>query len=868
MPLAAGTRLGPYEILSAIGAGGMGEVYKARDTRLDRTVALKLIAPLVADDALFRSRFEREARMASALDHPNVCPIYDVGLDSSGPFLVMPFIEGETLAARLTGKRLPIADALNVGVQIAAALEAAHDRGIVHRDLKPLNVVVTATGTAKVLDFGLAKAIAPADESAGGATSVTGSSPGMALGTLAYMSPEQARGQAVDTRTDIWAFGCVLFEMLAGRPAFTGATSADVVAAIVSAEPDWQALHPDTPAAATRLLKRCLRKDQGRRLRHAGDARIELEDALGEPAASGGSVSRRSAASTWLPWALAAVAAATALGMWLASQRPAPVEQMRFSALTSFPGVEGGPTFSPDGRSVAFVSNRDGDWDIYVGLVAGGSFVRVTHDAVIEQGVRWSPDGGHLLFARMNERGGTDLCIVPALGGAARRIVLDASDPAWSPDGRSIAYSSRGVIWTADTAGGNPRQLTQIEPPVTHRQPSFSHSGREMAYVRRRGGPYGGITILDLHDGRARTLWDDRFLTLSPVWSADDRFLYFSSSRGGAVNIWKAPVNGGNPEQITAGVGEDAELDLSSDGQRLVYSTYHANVDLSIVPVDGSSTSTQWLTNDSVRSELAPRYSPDGSQIAYFSSRSGSEGEGLWVINADGSNLTPLVVDRRRNVFPSWTRDGSAIVFLTSSSGVAWTDAELRRVALGGGSVQSLSAKPWATPWGDVGPDDRLLIRTSATTGAIVDPRTHTSVDVPNFGADASAGSPLWSPDGGRFAFVMKPDAARPADDGVWVASTDGARQHPFSGWVVWFAWISKNELLVLEGKPTLRGRLWRVSLEGARTLARDDIPLRVPYSLGLTPTTRFDVSRDGRHVVIEALRMFESNLTIIENVR
>jgi dipeptidyl aminopeptidase/acylaminoacyl peptidase len=163
---------------------------------------------------------------------------------------------------------------------------------------------------------------------------------------------------------------------------------------------------------------------------------------------------------------------------------------------------------------------------------------------------------------------------------------------------------------------------------------------------------------------------------------------------------------------------------------------------------------------------------------------------------------------------------------LTSSSGVEWTDAELRRVALGGGSVQSLSAKPWATPWGDVGPDGRLLIRTSATTGAIVDPRTNTSVKVPNFGADPSAGSPSWSPDGARFAFVMKPDATRAADDGLWVASTNGARQHPFSGWVVWFAWMAKNELLVLEGKPSLHGRLWRVSVDGARTLARDDIPL------------------------------------------
>jgi Tol biopolymer transport system component len=864
MPLVPGTRLGAYEIVDLAGTGGMGEVYRARDIRLNRTVALKLLP--TGADASFRARFEREARAVSAIDHPNICSLYDIGSDGDVAYMVMPFIEGETLAERLRRGALPTDEALAIGRQIAAALEAAHGRGFVHRDLKPANVIVTASRIAKVLDFGIAKPIA-AEELASGTTSITSSSTGVMVGTLPYMSPEQVRGAAVDTRTDIWGFGCLLFEMLSGRRAFHAATAPDLVAAILSAEPDWTALPARIPLSIVRLVRRCLRKDPTARLRDIGDARIELDEALSGSDRSESAVAPipRRWPQAVVPWTIAAVATAVALFALFPRQRNP--EQMRFSAVTNFPGVEGAPTLAPDGRSVAFVSNRDGQWDIYVGLIGGGSFVRVTNDTAMEQGPRWSPDGSRLLFARLNDGGGTDLWTVPALGGVERRLVPDAGDPAWAPDGRAIAYTSRGAIWIADADGANRRVVSHADPPLTCRQPAFARGGGMIAFVRRRGGPYGSLAIVDLADGHVRDVVDDKFLALSPVWSRDDRYIYFSSSRGGTVNLWKAPVSGGSLEQITAGVGEDTDLDLTADGSSLVYATYRINVDLAVRTLDGGGEATQWVTTDSVRSELAPRYSPDGTKIAFFASRAGSENEGIWIMNADGSNPTALLADGRRNVFPRWTPDGAAIVY-ASAPNMAGADSELRQASLNAAGVQTLPGRPWVSPWGDISRDGRLLIPTSPTGGRIIDPRSNATIEIKELRADPSAGAPSWSPDGTRFAFAVKPDPDRPADDGIWVGTPAGDRRHLFSGWVSWFAWASDDQLLVLEGTSSLEGHMWRVTIDGQRTLAFDHVPLRVPYALSNTPTTRFDVSRDGRHVVIEALRVFESDLTLIQHVR
>src|SRR5438034_7516688 len=441
MPLSVGTRLGPYEILAPIGTGGMGEVYRARDPRMGREVAIKVSSERFSD------RFECEVHAVAALNHPNICHVYDVGPD----YLVMELVEGPTLAERIASGAIPLEELLPIARQIAEALEAAHERGIIHRDLKPANIKVTEGGTVKVLDFGLAKAFNPQDSAANlnetnsPTLSMAATRAGVILGTAAYMSPEQARGKPLDKRTDIWSFGCVLYEMLTGDKAFNGEAISEILAAVMLKEPDWGRLPLNSPPTVKRLLRRCLDKDPKRRLRDIGEARIAIAEYLGNPAAETPEPAVQAARRTSTGWlvglslaGLFSGAIVAGLLVWkFASGRPA--FPMHFSAVTNFPGVEAQPSLSPDGRSVAFASNRDGHYDIYVGLISGGSLVRITNDPNLKARPRWSPDGTKIAYSRLNESGLWDIWGVPALGGTPRRLISHARDPAWPRHDRSLA---------------------------------------------------------------------------------------------------------------------------------------------------------------------------------------------------------------------------------------------------------------------------------------------------------------------------------------------------------------------------------------------------------------------------------------------
>jgi eukaryotic-like serine/threonine-protein kinase len=461
--LTSGTRLGPYEIVSALGAGGMGEVYKARDTRLDRTVAIKVLPSEVAGDPDLRARFEREARAVAALDHPHICGIYDIGSVDGTHYLVMPHLDGQTLAMRLETGPLPLDQALKIAVEIADALDKAHRQGIVHRDLKPANIMLTKAGS-KLLDFGLAKL--PAKDgpiSMSGMSRLATRSPetahGMILGTVQYMAPEQVEGKEADARSDIWALGAVIYEMVTGTRPFQGDTPASVIGAILKDQPPpLSARQPLAPPALDRVVSACLAKDADERWQSVHDLKLELLSIRPESPAVD---HMPPAAARWPLMGAAALVLLTlgAIGMWAMSVGSSPdgPRIQHATRLTNETGFSEWPTWSPDGKLFAFSSNRTGNFEIHVRQVNAGEDVNVTRNASDDVQPAFSPDGTSIAFVstRSSRTGlikvgtnfgtdtrtfGGDIWLTPALGGHARRLAADGNFPVWHPNGLSLVY--------------------------------------------------------------------------------------------------------------------------------------------------------------------------------------------------------------------------------------------------------------------------------------------------------------------------------------------------------------------------------------------------------------------------------------------
>ncbi len=883
MALTVGTNLGPYEILAPIGAGGMGEVYRARDSKLGRDVALKVLPEAFARDADRLTRFRREAKVLASLNHPNIASIYGFEDSGSTHALVMELVEGPTLADRIGSGPIPIEESLRIAKQICDALEYAHEHGIVHRDLKPANVKVTNDDAVKVLDFGLAKAIEGDAASIDIATSPTMSRmatlAGVLLGTAAYMSPEQAKAKAVDRRADIWAFGCVLYEMLTGKMAFTGETVTDTLASIIKEEPDWSRLPVGTPQHARVLLQRCLQKDPKQRLRDIGDARIAIDEVLSGAApqiAPSSPFPAPPSLSLWrhaLPLASAGVVAGTLMAgllVWKFVAAPASRSPMRFSAVTNFAGVQAQPALSPDGRSVAFVSNRDGHYNIYVGLISGGSLVQITNDANSKSRPAWSPDGTTIAYARLNNSGVWDIWEAPALGGTPRRVIFGAAEPAWSPDGHSLAYvnSADGSLWVSGVSSENAHQVAPNASPLDiNTAPRFSPDGGQIVFVDRSGGPYGDLEDVNLASGKVVPLTNDGALALSPVWSPDGRFIYFASSRGGTVNIWKIPAAGGDPQQITAGQGDDAQLDVSPDGNKIVFSTWRQNVGIAELelPTKPGEQTVKLLTNDPGRNQIAPAYSPDGKYLAYFSNLKGAENESIWISSDDGSNPVQLVRDSRVDTFPHWTPDGQRLIYLSYPD-------EYRSVSVSGGAPETiLKVKILADAYFDVGPDGRLLFRNLKDQVEIFDPRDNKTetYDIPQ--ASTGRESLHWSPDGHSIAYVVAASRENDPAAGLWVDDFKNPPRQVFRGWVDSCARGSDGEMYFIEGKPDLSGVLWKVGWNGQgleRTAAT--IPMIQDYMQdpARAPGDYFGVSPDGRHVAFMTQTVLGANIGMIQNVR
>jgi serine/threonine protein kinase/Tol biopolymer transport system component len=908
--LTAGEKIGIYEVVSPLGAGGMGEVYRARDTKLQRDVALKILPETMANDAQRMARFEREAQVLASLNHPNIAAIY--GLEESNGIraLVMELVEGQTLAegisvAAVYDRRpsspeksaahrapLQIDDVLPIARQIAEALEYAHERGVIHRDLKPANVKITPEGMVKVLDFGLAKVLSGQDSSttldpANSPTlSAMATQAGMILGTAAYMSPEQAKGQRVDRRADIWAFGCVLFEMLTGGKPFEGETISDVLAAVIRAEPEWAAIPETTPQSIKKLVYRCLIKDAKQRLRDIGEARITIEETISGTGVSpvelhgqhahAATIDRRSPLRRALPWAgmmvFAAIAAVFAFGYIERALR----SLMHFSTVTNFDGVQAQPALSPDGRSVAFVSDRDGHFNVYVSLVRGGKLVPITHDPNKEVAPSWSPDGATPAYARLNHWGLWDIWEVPALGGTPRRVILNAADPTWSPDGHSLAYQNMadGGIWISGISGENAHRA--VERPAwwvkvggtAMTQPSFSPDGRSIAFTARVGGPRGLLGVADFDSGKWRPLTYAPALVLSPVWSADGRSIYFASSRGGTLNIWKISASGlwPWPEQITAGEGDDVDLDVSKDGKEIVFGTLRQKIGISRLDLQArpGEPGVKVLTTDPARNQLSPAYSLDGKHLAYFTSLKGVEHEQIWVSDADGSNAAPLVRDSRLNIFPMWTPDGKSIIYWSYGEG----GLDFRLVPLAGGAPQTLPIKaPWLVR--DVGRDGRVLLLGPKEKVEAFDLQTRKTQTLGALPA-GEQGYPCWSPDEHSVAYVLGPHKQDDPKAGLWVTDFKNPPRQVFRGWVIGVARGPGNELYLLEGKPDLNGILWKVNWNG-QGLTRTRWTLPIINNNNYRPTavgTAFIVSPDGRYLTFTPSQVLGENISMIQNVR
>jgi eukaryotic-like serine/threonine-protein kinase len=694
MTLAAGTRLGPYEILSAIGAGGMGEVYRARDPRLNRDVAIKVLPASFSADPDRLRRFEHEAKAAGVLNHPNVTAVYDIGAGPDGaPYVVQELLEGETLRAALASGKLAPRRTLEYAIAIAHGLAAAHEKGIVHRDLKPENLFVTADGNVKILDFGLAKLTEPIghDSLTNLPTAAAATEPGVVLGTIGYMSPEQVRGKPADHRSDIFSFGAILYEMLSGARAFRGDSAADTMSAILKEDPpELSVSGQSTSPALERIVRHCLEKTPERRLHSAHDLAFELEALTQTSGTASALPGRRAILPARLVLGLAALAAAAAvflIGHRTATTRAVGLEQRAYRQLTNLAGAETSPALSPDGQTLAFVRKFRGKYDIWVQRAGGQNPTDlITGCDKDSYSPSFSPDGSLIAYGSQCAGGG--IFVMGATGENTRRLSETGSDPAWSPDGKELVFNieanwlpwsrnSTSELWVAEVESGKTRKLFGGDAI----QPSVSPHGLRIAYWGLRDGgsqrdiwtiPYRGLA----QGEKPVPVTQDPALDWNPVWSSDGRFLYFLSNRDGSMNLWRIPIDEqtgktrGPPEPRTLPAREIYGFALSRDGKRLAYvasETAFSLERLAVDPATGSAIGQPVEILQISQPISNPVVSPDGALLAFDSLGSGQED--LFLIHTDGTGLRKLIADAPKDRLPSWSPDGKKIAFQSDRSG-------------------------------------------------------------------------------------------------------------------------------------------------------------------------------------------------------
>ena len=688
-----GQQVGSYEIVSLLGAGGMGEVYLARDATLGRQVALKFLPDFLQQDETARRRFVQEARLAAALDHPFLCKVYEIGEEDETVFISLEYVAGQTLREKLAEGPLTLTEAWKIAAEIAEALGEAHQRGIVHRDLKPANIMFTPDGHVKVMDFGLAKQLIHAE---GQEQSLTGmTKTGTTVGTLPYMSPEQVRGQKVDTRSDLFSLGVMLYEMLTGEHPFRRSLSADTAVAILGNEPEpIRNLRPEVTEELESVVMKLLAKEQEDRWQSIEEVRAGLLP-LAPAAEEGASFSRL--ASRVAMALLVVVAAVAVAGLWLSRSEP---EVMLLPVpLTSHPGLEARPTFSPDGNQVAF--ERDGD--IYVKQIGTGDQTQLTDTEAPAWDVpAWSPDGLHIAFARILAPR-VAIRIIPSSGGPERLVteILSFEDGnhlwsedtlAWSRDGKWLAVSARenrdepNAIFLISPHSGKRRRLTF--PDLTAQggdvYPAFSPDNRTLAFSRARSAIASQLFLLPLSEdyqpvGEEEQLTSEPGVNRHPVWLMDGKEIIFAHGAYAVTRLYRIAVSGPVPMRPLTLSHEAAKYPaVSSRHSRLAFADFNwPRLDsyrqkLPPDPVENPG-GTAWNPENlyaSTRGESFSSYSEDGTRIAFTSLQSGSHE--IWVCNSDGTGPRQLTSFGKPGVAvnePRWSPDGEQICFMNPQEG-------------------------------------------------------------------------------------------------------------------------------------------------------------------------------------------------------
>ena len=702
----AGQTFGSYEVQGLLGSGGMGEVYRARDSKLKRDVAIKVLPDAFSRDPERVARFQREAEVLASLNHPHIAAIYDLGHFGELQFLVLELVEGETLADRLTRGPIPVQEALRIARQIAEALEAAHEKGIIHRDLKPANIKITTDDHVKVLDFGLAKICKTEGTASSNApTKVTASTDRTIMGTPGYMSPEQAKGAEAERRSDIWAFGCVLYEMLTGRGVFEGETVSEILAEVLKSEPDWNRLPGETPESIRRLLRRCLQREEKLRLRDAGDARIEIEDAIRGIDGQMAPVSaRRGGRLAWVS-AFALLTMVVAIGERFFRVVPTAAEA-RLEINT--PAVRDGESLaslaiSPDGQKIVFAATSAGQSQLWLRTLDSVSARPLTSTERAELPF-WSPDSRSIGFFADAELRRVDLD-----GGSLQTLAHAQAflGGAWNREGTIVFSPNPGrPLFQIPAKGGEPAVATPYEGPqqTSQRSPQFLPDGHHFLYFVTGNSEARGVYVGQLDGLKTHRLFDAD----SPaVYSSTGHLLFMRQGTllAQGFDPDRLELNG-NTFPVAEHIGRSV-LSASAAGA-IVYRTLPTGGgQQEFVWIDRSGREIDKVVYPNASNGIGPALSPDGHHLSMFKPENGNMD--IWSFDVPRRAWNRITFDSRDDIFPLWSPDGRSVVF--SSNRISGIMNIYRKLLSGSpGSEELLLTSPqinWATDWSH---DARFLL--------------------------------------------------------------------------------------------------------------------------------------------------------------